>query len=127
MAGESADLYKVRNRETLRRLDTGMEITRATKHEPIAFDSLSNEELRDCTDSRSGSKFLAEWTLAQLTDWTEQQVRLRGWRFPPGVQAAVRFQMPRPVGYVKGKLVRTITIFASGRYVHAFPDEDQDG
>src|SRR5579863_2425402 len=31
MAEQSTDLYKVRNRETLRRLDTGMEITRATK------------------------------------------------------------------------------------------------
>ena len=124
MAEEVGDLYKVRNRETLRRLDTGMEITRATKHEPIDFGSLTNKELRECTDRRSGSKFLPEWTLLRLTDWIEQEIRRRPWRFPPGVQARVRVHLPAPVGYVNGNLVRTITIFASGRYVHAFPDED---
>jgi hypothetical protein len=124
MPEEVGDLSRVRNRETLRRLDTGMEITRATKHEPIDIDSLSKQELKSRTDARSGSKFLPEWTLPRLTDWTEQQVRALGWRFPPGIQARVRVQLPTPVGYVNGDLVRTITIFASGRYVHAFPDED---
>ena len=51
MPEEVGDLSGVRNRESLRRLDTGMEITRATKHEPIDFDSLSKQELKSRTDA----------------------------------------------------------------------------
>jgi len=117
------DLYKVRNRETLRRLDTGMEIVRATKHEPIDFDALSRAELFGKTTPRNGSKFLAEWTLERLVNWTEEQIRVHDWRFPPGVQERIRIALDRPVGYAAGKLVSTITVMASGRWVHVFPDE----
>jgi hypothetical protein len=119
------DLYKVRNRETLRLLDMGMEITRATKHEPIDFSILSGQELRDATDDRSGSKFLREWTLRRLVNWLEVQVRGQGWRFPPGVRTRLRVRLAQPVGYVAGKLVQTITVTASGRWVHAYPDKDE--
>lgn len=120
-----SDLRKVRNRETLRRLDNGMEIVRATKHEPIDFESLSRQELTRLTDSQNGSKFLGEWSLERLTDWLEARVREQGWRFPPGVQGRVRVRMGQQVGFVRGRLVHTVTILASGRWVHAYPDEDQ--
>lgn len=122
--GENEDLYKVLNRQTLRRLDSGMEITRATKHEPIDFDSLTKQELRSYTDDRSGSKFLAEWSLPRVTNWIEAQIRQQGWRFPPGARTRIRVRLHEPVGYVAGELVHTITIMASGRWVHAYPDED---
>lgn len=120
-----ADLRSVGNRQTLRRLDSGMEITRATKHEPIEFAALTREQLRTQTDDRNGSKFLADWTLNRLVDWLADEVTRRGWRFPPGVRERVSVRLDSPVGYVRGQLVRTITITASGRWVHAYPDEDQ--
>jgi hypothetical protein len=118
------DYYKVRNRETLKRLDCGMEITRAVKHEPIDSGGLSRGELIELTNDRNGSKFLAEWQLPALVDWLEQQILALGWRFPPGAQTRVHVPMDRDVGYVSGRLVRTITIMVSGRWVHAYPDND---
>jgi hypothetical protein len=118
------DLRGVGNRRTLRRLASGMEITRAVKHEPIAFDRLTASQLTRLTDDRHGSKFLPEWTMARLVDWLEQQIELQDWRFPPGVRARVHVRLDDPVGYVRGRLVHTITITASGRWVHAYPDED---
>ncbi len=115
---------RVGNRQTLKRLDSGMEITRATKHEPIDLEVISNEELRVLTDDRNGSKFLAEWTLETYVDWLELQIERLAWRFPPGVQKRVSIRVNRPVGYVLGKIVHTVTITASGRWVHAYPDED---
>jgi hypothetical protein len=100
-----------------------MEIVRTTKREPIDFASLSRAELVAATNPRNGSKFLSEWSLERLVNWTEAQIRLQNWRFPPGVQARIRVQLDRPVGYSGGKLVSTITVMASGRWVHAFPDE----
>ena len=123
--GMAEDLYKVRNRETLRTLDSAMEITRATKHEAIDFSLLNGQELRNATDDRSGSKFLREWTLLRLVDWLEAQIRAQGWQFPPGVRTRVSVYLAQPIGYVAGELVRTITITASGRWVHAYPDKDE--
>ncbi len=71
------DLRKVRNREPLKRLDSGMEITRATKHEPIDIAHLSPVELRQQTDDRHGSKFLTDWTLERLVQWLEAQIEAR--------------------------------------------------
>jgi hypothetical protein len=121
----SADYYKVRNRETLCRLESGMEITRATKHEPIDFDGLSKRELERLTNDYNGSKFLPTWPLERVVEWTAEQIDKSGWRFPPGAQERVQVDVREPVGYVDGRLVSTVTVMVSGRWVHAFPDEDR--
>jgi hypothetical protein len=122
---ESAGYYKVLNRQTIKRLDSGMEITRAKKHEPVDSTKLTNDELRRQTDKVSGSKFSPVWSLPEIVSWLETQIEERGWRFPPGVQGKYRVQMNGWVGYVDGKPVNTITIMVSGRWVHAYPDKDQ--
>lgn len=120
----NGDYYKVRNRETLRKLESGIEITRAVKHEPIDFAALTASELEEATNDRNGSKFLASWPLQRVVDWTTEQVAANGWRFPPGARMHVRARLAQPVGYVFGQLVHTITVRISGRWVHAYPDED---
>lgn len=120
-----AEFRQVGNRQTLRRTASGMEITRATKHEPIDFNRLGRSELIRLTDDVHGSKFLPAWTLERLVDWTEQQIIRHGWGFPPGARTKVHVRLDEPVGYVRGKQVRTITVMASGRWVHAYPDEDR--
>ena len=109
---ENEDFYKARNRGTLKKLASGMEVTRATKHEPIDFDVLSAEELRNSTNDRSGRKFLAEWTLPKIVEFLEEQATSNGWKLPPGARTRVRVPMNRKIGYV------------SGRWIHAYPDED---
>ena len=94
------------------------------KHEPIATDHLSQARLEQLTDPTNGSKFLATWPLTRVTDWVEQEVRRRGWRYPPGVRDRVKVRLGEPVGYVRGQIVRTITMHMDDRYVHAYPDED---
>ena len=121
----NGDYYRTRNRETLLTLDNGMEITRATKHEPTDFDALSRTDLERLTDDYNGSKFLPSWPIGRVVEWTAAQIRVQGWRFPPGVQARVHVALDEPVGYVHGKLVSTIAVLASGRWVHAYPDEDR--
>jgi hypothetical protein len=74
----NGDYYGVRNRETLRRLGSGMEITRATKHEPVDFDSLKKKELERLTDDVNGSKFLAAWPLPRVVDWIADRVAEHG-------------------------------------------------
>jgi hypothetical protein len=102
-----------------------MVITRAKKHEPISFGGLSSKELARATDATNGSKFSAEWTLEVLTERLTDQVDALGWTFPPGANARVRVVFERPIGVSAGVPVRTITILASGRYVHAYPDKDR--
>lgn len=121
---ETDDYRLVGNGQTLKRVDGGMEITRATKHEPIDFHSLSTDDLRRLTNDRDGSKFMAAWTLDAYVTWLEGQISQRNWRFPPGVKERVSVRFQQPVGYVLGQPVHTVTITASGRWVHAYPDED---
>src|SRR5437016_4967053 len=99
----NGDCYKVRNRETLRRLENGIEVTRAVKHEPIDYASLDAEKLEEATDDRNGSKFLPSWTLQRIVDWTAEQVAANGWRFPPGARTRIRVRLAEPVGYVRGR------------------------
>lgn len=120
-----SDLYKVGNRQSLRRLPTGMEITRATKHEPIDFGELDSPELKRLTDAVNGSKFLASWPLERVTDWLKEQIGRQNWTFPPGARQRIHVRLNEPVGYVHGRIVSTITILVSGRWVHCYPDKDQ--
>ena len=111
----------IRDGETLRRLDSGLEIQRRLKHEPVDFSSWSPAELEEKTDERHGSKFLPEWSLQRVTNWTAQAVADAGWTLRPGIKRSAIFQFEAPVGIVRGRRSYKIKIVSDGRYVHAYP------
>jgi hypothetical protein len=116
------DLTRIPDRGELRRLASGLIITRARKHEPIRIEDLSADELKRVTDKIRGSKFMSDWTLTRVTDWIQEQIESEP--IPLGEAAVRKVKFESPVGYSDGKKVYTITIRSDGRYVHAYPDRD---
>ncbi|MEE8169327.1 MAG: hypothetical protein V3T70_02155 [Phycisphaerae bacterium] len=117
------DLAGVPDGGTLRRLASGLEVVRRRKHEPIAHEQLQSAGLEHLTDKRHGSKFAPDWTLQRLTEWITSEIEARQWSIGTAQDADVHFK--NPVGYFLGKSVKTIRIISDGRFVHAFPIEDQ--
>ena len=124
MADAPRNLHLVRDRETLVRLDSGVEIIRAMKHEPISFQGRNKAEVRQLTDKINGSKFAASWTLERYTDWLAAFAAQQGWRFPPSLRARVRVRLNEEAGVADGEISHTIEIVAQGRYVHGYPVPD---
>jgi hypothetical protein len=92
MGDAPRNLHLVRDRETFVRLDSGVEIIRAMKHEPVSFQGMSKAELRRVTNKVNGSKFAAAWTLERCTDWLADVARQQRWQFPPSLRARVRIR-----------------------------------
>jgi hypothetical protein len=117
------DLAGVPDGETLRRLESGLQIVRRRKHEPIDFEGLARNERVRLTDKRFGSKFLQDWGIVRLTDWIAEEIDSRNWTV--GTPLSVDVAFDRPVGIVSGEETAIIRIISDGRYVHAFPVEDR--
>ena len=126
MSDQPHELRGVRDRETLVRHSSGLEIVRAMKHEPVSFAGMNDEEVRRKTNKNNGSKFASDWTLSAYCAWlTEFLDAHPDWRFPPSQQRKDLAALDRPIGVADGKISRTIEIVARGRYVHAYPVVDR--
>jgi hypothetical protein len=126
MSQQPQKLHAIRDRETLVRHSSGLEIIRAMKHEPISFAGMNDEELRRKTDKNNGSKFASDWTLSAYCAWLTQFLDVHlDWRFPPSQQRKALAVLDRPIGVADGKITRTIEVVARGRYVHAYPVVDR--
>jgi hypothetical protein len=117
-----ADLYLIRDGETLRTLKSGLEIVRREKHEwrPL-LDKLPPEKLVKRTGKVWGSKFYADWTLPALTNWIESVVLEETWILQPGHAFETDRFLNRNIGLVAGVPTRKIKVVCDGRYVHAYP------
>ena len=118
------NLHLVRDRETLLRLDSGVEIIRAMKHEPVSFEGMNKAAMRRLTDKVNGSKFAATWTLERYADWLAAFATQQGWLFPPSLRERVRERLNEEVGVADGEISHTIEVVGQGRYVHAYPVPD---
>lgn len=124
MAKNSQNLYAVRDRETLVRLDSGVEIIRAMKHEPVSFQGKSDAQIVRLTNKINGSKFAHDWTLEQYVQWLSAVSQQQGWQFPPSLHHRIQLPLTAAVGVADGKPSHTIEVVAQGRYVHAYPVPD---
>lgn len=116
------DLAGVPDAGILKKLESGLEIIRRRKHEPIELSKLTRDDLIRLTGKRFGSKFLPDWTIVRLTAWTAEVVESHGWK--TGAMQQLEVVLPESVGIVNGERVSTIRIICDGRHVHAFPIED---
>jgi hypothetical protein len=116
---------KVPDRAALKILTNGLEIIRCKKHEPIDLSGLSEQMIIKLTSKKWGSKFAPEWDLAKYVSWIESKVAELGWTPTTGA-ASDRTKLPEPIGISRGVAVHTISMVIAGRYVHAYPDEDND-
>ena len=121
---QSQGFHSVRDRETLVRLPSGIEIIRAMKHEPISFEGMSKQQIKSLTNKVNGSKFAAGWTLERYVQWMSSFIGTRGWTFPPSQQQRERAVLDEIVGVADGAESHTIEIVVRGRYAHAYPIED---
>jgi hypothetical protein len=116
------DLYSIRDGETLRRLDNGLEIVRREKHEwKASLENLQPEKLVTRTGKVWGSKFHADWTLPALVTWIEAVLVEEGWTLQPGQPSEADRLLDRNIGLVAGVPTRRIKVVCDGRYVHAYP------
>src|SRR3954454_22739221 len=117
-----ADLYSIRDGETLRVLGSGLEIVRREKHEwKASLERLSPEKLAKRTGKVWGSKFYPAWTPPVLVASIETTVGEEGWVLQPGRPTETDRQLDREIGLVAGKATRRIRVVCDGRYVHAYP------
>lgn len=124
MGDARPNLHLVRDRETLVRLDLGVEIIRAMKHESISFQGMNKTEIGRVTDKINGSKFAHAWSLERYVIWLVDIVEQYGWRFPPSLRQRIQLRLHEPVGVADGEISHTIEVVAQGRYVHAYPVPD---
>ena len=110
---------------TVRRLANGLEIVRRQKHEPLTT-AVPRERLVELTGKRMGSKFLPGWPPSRVVEWLEAFLLANEWTVEPGVARSEDVRLNEPVGLVRGERVHTIRVMRNnGRYVHAFPVEDE--
>lgn len=117
------DLAGLPDGSTLRTTDAGLEIVRRKKHEPIDLQGFGKKELKDQTDRKNGSKFLANWTLEVLVNWIDDELEVLKWS-EKDQDCCFDDKLTEVVGISNGKEVHTIRIVKSGRWVHAYPVED---
>jgi hypothetical protein len=117
-----ADLYAIPDGDTLRTLDSGLEIVRREKHEwRPSLAKLPLEKLIKRTGKVWGSKFYVEWTLPALADWIEKVVVEEAWLLQPGHPSEADRLLDRNIGLVAGIPTRRMKVVCDGRYVHAYP------
>jgi hypothetical protein len=117
-----ADLYSIRDGETLRVLGNGLEIVRRQKHEwTSSLQKLPPDKLAKRTGKVWGSKFFANWTLPMLVAWIETVVEEEGWALQPGGGTETERLLNQHVGLAAGVSTRRIKVVCDGRYVHAYP------
>src|SRR3954452_4619013 len=117
-----ADLYSIRDGETLRVLEGGLEIIRREKHEwKPSLERPPWEKLAKRTGKVWGSKFYPAWTLPVLVEWIATVVAEEGWLLQPGQPTEADRLLNHDIGLVSGKPTRKIRVLCDGRYVHAYP------
>lgn len=116
------DLYRIRDGETLRVLDCGIEIVRRDKHEwKPSLDKLPSAKLIKRTGKGWGSKFYPTVTLNIVVSWIEGVVVQEGWTLQPGTPTEADRMLDRDIGLVAGIATRKIRVVCDGRYAHAYP------
>jgi hypothetical protein len=117
---------QIPNGGALRVLPGGLTILRYEKHEwRDELDGLSAVKLRVRTGKVWGSKFLGAGPLHRLVEWMARHVEERGWTLQPGTHYRAVIRASEFVGLVEARKVHTIRIVSDGRFVHAYPIEDQ--
>ena len=102
MAETPPNYYAVRDRETLVRLASGVEIMRARKHEPISFADRTRDEIKSLTNKENGSKFATDWNLERYVEWLTAFVELVGWSFPPSLKCRAKVPFQATIGIAAG-------------------------
>jgi hypothetical protein len=116
----AADLYAVRDGETLQKLDKGLEIVRRKKHEWMpSLETLPQDTLIRRTGKVWGSKFYRDWTLPALVTFIRTAID-EGWTLQPGQASETDRLFDYNIGLVAG-IATKIKVICDGRYVHAYP------
>jgi hypothetical protein len=114
---------KISDGGTLKTVEGGLQIIRRKKHEPINLEGLSREQRIRRTSKIYGSKFASAWNLVKYVEHIELRVKELKWTAATGA-ASDRLHLAEPVGISNGVQVHTIRMISDGRFVHAYPDKD---
>jgi hypothetical protein len=122
---DEGKLRKVQDSDILHTLESGIQIQRRKKHEPIGFDDMTQEEIDRRTDKKNGAKFLPGTTLSRIVEMTCEILMEN--KAVLGSKDGYTKVYDQAVGVSRGRRVRAVKVVRSndGLYAHAFP-EDED-